>query len=135
VALLFEDDYVKLNEWGLPYEESEQQRFFIFTAYRLTEGLYTVPICDVLVVIPSNYNQAGNDMLWTFPRLYRADGKQIPAVLEPGGSDNRVWKQREFCRWSRHWNPGAPAVWRPGKDDIISIYRRVDWALRNPDAQ
>ncbi len=135
MPLLFDDDYVKLKDRGLSYEESEQQRFFIFTQYPLLAGFYTVAACDVLVVVPSNYNQAGNDMLWTFPRLYRADGKQIPAVNDPGGGDNRFWKEREFCRWSRHWNPPCHGIWRPGKDDIISIYRRIDWALRNPDTQ
>jgi len=134
MPLLFDEDYSKLKDRGLSYEESEQQRFFIFTQYQLPSGLYTVGTCDVLVVIPANYNQAGNDMFWTFPRLYRPDGKQIPAVLDPAGGDNRVWKDREFCRWSRHWQSGQ-GVWRPGKDDIISIYRRVDWALRHPDAQ
>ena len=134
MPLLFDEDYSKLKDRGLSYEESEQQRFFIFTQHQLPSGPYTVGTCDVLVVIPANYNQAGNDMFWTFPRLYRADGKQIPAVLDPAGGDNRVWKDREFCRWSRHWQSGQ-GVWRPGKDDIISIYRRVDWALRNPDAQ
>ncbi len=135
MPLLFDEDYSKLRDRGLSYEESEQQRFFVFTQYKLSSALYTVETCDVLVVIPENYNQAGNDMFWTFPRLYQADGKQIPAVLDPAGGDNRIWREREFCRWSRHWPPGHAGAWRPGKDDIISIYRRVDWALRNPNSQ
>jgi hypothetical protein len=135
MALLFEEDYTKLKERGLSYEESESQRFFVFTSYQLPQALYTVERCDVLVVIPPNYNQAGNDMFWTYPRLLRADGKQIPQVLDPGGGDNRVWNGKEFCRWSRHWNPSGQGAWRPGMDDIVSIYRRVDWALRHPDCQ
>ena len=135
MPLLLDEDYKNLQDRGLAYEEDGHERFFVFTEYPLPPGLYTVARCDVLVVIPPNYNQAGNDMLWTFPRLYRADGKQIPNVNDPAGGDNRVWKRREFCRWSRHWNPPNAGAWRPGKDDIISIYRRIDWALRNPDAQ
>lgn len=134
MPLLLDEDYSDLKDRGLSYEESEQQRFFIFTQHQLLPGLYTVQTCDVLVVIPANYNQDGNDMFWTFPRLYRSDGKQIPATLDPGGGDNRIWRDREFCRWSRHWQSGQGA-WRPGKDNIISIYRRIDWALRKPDAQ
>ncbi len=134
MPLLLDEDYSDLKDRGLSYEESEQQRFFIFTQHRLLPGLYTVQTCDVLVVIPANYNQDGNDMFWSFPRLYRSDGNQIPATLDPGGGDSRVWKGREFCRWSRHWQSGS-GVWRPGKDNIISIYRRIDWALRKPDAQ
>jgi hypothetical protein len=135
MPLLFEADYAKLKDHSLSFEENEQQRFFIFTNYTLPAQLYKVEACDVLVVIPQNYNQAGNDMLWTYPRLHRTDGKQIPATMDPGGGDNRSWSGKEFCRWSRHWNPGSAGVWRPGKDDIISIYRRVDWAIRNPDSQ
>jgi len=134
MPLLLDEDYSDLKDRGLSYEESEQQRLFIFTQYQLLPELYTVQTCDVLVVIPANYNQDGNDMFWTFPRLYRSDGKQIPATLDPGGGDSRIWKDREFCRWSRHWQSGQ-GVWRPGKDNIISIYRRIDWALRKPDAQ
>lgn len=135
MPLLFDEDYEKLRERGIPFEEDGAQRFFVFTGFVLPHGLYQVSSSDVLVVIPPNYNQAGNDMFWTYPRLHRADGRPIPAVLDPGGGDNRVWKGREHCRWSRHWNPPAAGVWRPGRDDIISIYRRVDSALKNPEAQ
>lgn len=134
MPLLFDDDYEKLRECGITYEESDPHRFFVFTQITLPEGLYTVAACDVLVVIPPNYNQDGNDMFWTFPRLYRADGKQIPAVLDPAGGDNRILNSKEYCRWSRHWQSG-PGMWRPGKDDIISIYRRIVWALQKPDGQ
>lgn len=132
MPLLFDDDYEKLREREITYEESEPHRFFIFTQLVLPAGQYTVAACDVLVVIPPNYNQDGNDMFWTFPRLYRADGRQIPAVLDPAGGDNRVLNGKEYCRWSRHWQAG-PGMWRPGRDDIISIYRRIVWALQRPD--
>jgi hypothetical protein len=132
MPLLFDDDYEQLRECGITYEECESDRFFIFTQFTLPDSLYTVATCDILVVIPPNYNQDGNDMFWTFPRLYRADCKPIPAVLDPAGGDNRILKGKEYCRWSRHWQSG-PGMWRPGRDDIISIYRRIVWALQNPD--
>ena len=135
MPLLLEDDYAKLSDRAIAYEESEPQRFFIFTEVPLPTNLYTVSKCNVLVVIPQNYNQAGNDMLWTHPRLQRANGAQIPQTLDPGGGDNRVWKSCEYCRWSRHWNPPSPGVWRPGKDDVVSIYRRIEWSLKKPDSQ
>lgn len=134
MPLLFDEDYSKLNDHGYGYEESEPQRFFIFTQFQLPLNLYTVSNCDVLVVIPANYNQDGNDMFWTNPRLIRSDGKPIPATMDHGGGDSRILNEREFCRWSRHW-PAGNGVWRPGKDNIISIYRRIEWALRHPDAQ
>jgi hypothetical protein len=135
MPLLFESDYAKLREQNLTFEESEANRFFIFTQFLLPDGVYDVLKCDVLVVIPPNYNQDGNDMLWTYPRLQRVNGVPIPATNNPGGGDNRIWNGREFCRWSRHWNPQGKRVWRAGLDNIISIYRRVDWALKNPDAK
>jgi hypothetical protein len=134
MALLLPEDYKKLAERRINYEESEPHRFLIFTAFKLPEKIYTVELCDVLVVIPTNYNQAGNDMLWTNPRLKRATGQPIPASNEAGQGDNRTWNSREFCRWSRHWQ-AASNVWRPGRDDVISIYRRVEWALKHPDCQ
>lgn len=134
MALLLESDYTKLGEHNISFEESEPNRFFVFTHYRLPEGLYNVPKCDVLVIVPPNYNQAGNDMFWTYPRLSRCNGIPIPATNDPGAGDNRVWNGKEFCRWSRHWNPGLKGVWRPGYDNIISIYRRVKWALSRPDS-
>ena len=135
MPLLLESDYEKLRANGLTYEEGEPERFFVFSDYLLPTGLYSVPTCDVLVVIPPNYNQAGNDMFWTYPHLRRLSGVPIPGANNPGGGDNRIWKGSEFCRWSRHWNPPARGLWRPGRDDITSIYRRIEWALKNPDAR
>ena len=134
MALLLPEDYKKLEERGITFEESQAQRFFVFTALALPDHVYTVERCDVLVVIPPNYNQAGNDMLWTNPRLARTSGQTIPQSHDPGGGDNRIWNGREFCRWSRHWNSG-PVTWRPGRDDILSIYRRIKWAVDHPDCQ
>lgn len=135
MRLLADTDYESLRAAGLAFDEDAGQRFFVFLGINLQEGQYNVPACDVLVVIPPNYPQAGNDMFWTYPRLLRADGCPIPAVLDPGGGDNRLWKGREHCRWSRHWDPSSSGSWRPGKDDIMSIYRRIEWALKYPDGK
>ena len=133
MALLLDKDYAELDQRGLCYQEDEANRFLIFKDYPLPEGTYTVNACDVLVVIPPNYNQAGNDMFWTYPRLNRTDRKPIIQSNDPGGGDNRQYQGREFCRWSRHWNPGMAGVWRPGMDNIVSIQRRLEWAFQNPD--
>jgi hypothetical protein len=133
MALLLDSDYERLHDAGIAFEESELHRFLIFLGVKPRTPKYTVDACDVLVVIPPNYPQAGNDMFWTLPQLFRADGKEIPQVLGPGGGDNRVWNGREFSRWSRHWDSSSPGAWRPGKDDVISIHRRIVWALEHPD--
>lgn len=133
MPLLLESDYAKLEEKGLVFTEDEPNRYFVFRNYPLQRGLYTVPECNVLIVIPPNYNQAGNDMLWTFPRLVRSDGRPIPCTNNPGGGDNRMFEGNEYCRWSRHWNQ-PPSIWRPGVDDIETMQRRIEWALQHPDA-
>lgn len=135
MPLLLDVEYEALREANLAFNEDTAQRFFVFLGVRPQENLYTVLTCDVLVVVPPNYPQAGNDMFWTHPRLHRSDGRPIPAVLDPGGGDNRFWQNREFCRWSRHWPPSSSGAWRAGKDDIMSIYRRIEWALKYPDGQ
>lgn len=134
MQLLLDEDYQKLDELGISYVEEEGQRFLVFKNYPLSENLYEQSHCDVLVMIPSNYNQGGNDMFWTHPRLKRVDGKSIPQTNEYGGGDNRNFDGQEFCRWSRHWNNGSSS-WRSGEDDVTTIQRRIEWALRHPDAQ
>lgn len=133
MSLLFDEDYQTLNELGISYVEDEGQRFLVFKSYPLPENLYEQIHCDVLVIIPTNYNQDGNDMFWTNPRLIRKDGRPIPNSENYRGGDSRQFDGREFCRWSRHWrNPASR--WRPGIDDITTILRRIEWALRKPDA-
>lgn len=135
MALLLDSDYEKLRDAALAFNEDIGSRFFVFRGVATPSALYTVSACDVLVIIPPNYPQAGNDMFWTYPRLYRADGRAIPAVMDPGGGDNRRWNGHEYCRWSRHWDATSRGGWRPGGDDIMSIYRRVEWALKYPDGR
>ena len=134
MPLLLDSDYERLRDADISFREDESNRFLVFLGVSLHDLKYNVSECDVLVVIPPNYPQAGNDMFWTYPSLSLADGRAIPGILGPG-SDSRVWNGREFCRWSRHWQPSTPGAWRPGKDDVISIYRRVTWALSHPDCQ
>jgi len=134
MPLLLDDDKDALNERRILFVEDEAQRFIVLQSYKLPEGLYKQECCDVIVVIPNNYPQAGNDMFWTNPRLIRVDGKPIPQTNEPGGSDNRIFQGKEFCRWSRHWNQGS-SVWQPGKDNIVTILRRIEWAFRKPDTK
>lgn len=132
MPLLLEKDYAELNERGLAFVEDPSNRFLVLKGFGLPSGIYVQPNCDVLVAIPGNYNQDGIDMFWTFPRLSRTNGAVIPATGEPG-ADSRTFEGNVFCRWSRHWNQ-SPVVWRPGKDDVVTIVRRITWALEHPDA-
>lgn len=134
MPLLLDTDYNELKDYGIQHIGDEALRFLVLLGYPLPPDFYQQAACDVLLVIPKNYNQAGNDMFWTHPRVSRADGKPIPATAEPGNGNNRTFQEKEFCRWSRHWRHGA-SVWKPGQDNIVTILRRIEWAFRNPDAQ
>jgi hypothetical protein len=137
MALLFDDDYHFLKETGLEYEEDEDNRFLILKNFPLAEGLYVadskpVNAVTLLNIIPPNYNTAGSDMFWVYPQLARADGNAIPQINGPGpNGDSRVHKGIEYCRWSRHWNKKP---WKPKVDNIQTILSRLEWALKNPDA-
>lgn len=133
MPLLLDSDYEDLSNAGLKVEEDEAQRFLVFIGVKVDTCQYTVSECDVLVIVPPNYPQAGNDMFWTSLPLRRKNELPVIQMMESGGSDNRTWKGREFCRWSRHWQPTLPGAWRPGKDGVMSIYRRIEWALMHPD--
>lgn len=137
MALLFDEDYEILRDSGIDYEEDEINRYLIIKNFNLKPGLYQydnqpADCVEVLVVIPSNYNTSGTDMLWTHPPLVRIDGKPIPAVMGIGGGDARFYKDKEYCRWSRHYNANS---WSPKEDNILKILSRIEWALKNPDSQ
>lgn len=133
MPLLLDRDYAELNERGIAFVEDPSNRFLILKGFDLPTGIYVQAKCDVLVAIPANYNHDGIDMFWTYPRLLRANGVAIPATADPG-TDSRMFEGNVFCRWSRHWN-GSSVMWRPGKDNVVTIVRRVTWALEHPDTQ
>jgi len=135
MSLLFDDDYEVLKEAGFEYEEDENSRFLIIKNFPLAEGLYVAgdkPVTSVAVlsVIPTNYNTAGCDMFWVHPQLSRADKKTIPAISGPNEYSN-THKGIVYCRWSRHWNKHP---WKPKVDKVRTILDRIEWALKNPDA-
>lgn len=138
MALLTKEDYSDLERMGLKFREAESLRFLVFLDFPLTVGLYQVSQCNVLVIIPPTYPTAGNDMLWTYPRLQRADGIVIPGTLDPNNPDYRLESQRDvrtyegnvYERWSRHWNVGNQ-LWRAGRDDITTIINRLTYVLAN----
>lgn len=139
MSLITQSDQARLLEIGMPFLEVEEgtNRFLILTQYPLKNGMYQVDQCEVLIVIPANYPQAGNDMFWVYPQLKRLDGKPIPGTSVPQNEqqgDPRFWNGKRYDRWSRHW-PNPPHAWRPGKDDIDAILNRLSWCLENPDCK
>jgi hypothetical protein len=136
MPLLFDTDYQTLQEAGLEVEEDEAQRFLVIKNFPLPPGLYSyngnvLSHVEVLWIVPANYNTSGGDMFWVHPALARADGKAIPAVAFFGGGDSRRFKDKEYCRWSRHW---PAASWKAKVDNIQKVLDRIEWALKKPDA-
>jgi len=136
MPLLFDEDYGILNESGLAWEEDEGKRFLIIKNYPLASGIYvsngeTLQQVEVLCIIPPDYNTSGGDMFWVHPALARADGKAIPNAAGFGGGDPRHYKDKEYCRWSRHF-PGDS--WKPKVDNIQKVLSRIEWALKHPEA-
>jgi hypothetical protein len=137
MPLLFDEDYEILNDSGLAFEEDETNRYLIIKNYPLQNNFYQyngqpLEYVEILVVIPLNYNTSGNDMFWTHPPLSRIDGLPIPNVFGLGGDDARFFQEKEYCRWSRHYNPSS---WTPKTDDVQKILSRIEWALKNPNSQ
>lgn len=135
MALLFDEDYELLKEAGFEYEEDEPKRFLVIKNFPLAPGMYVdgdrpVTTVSILSVVPSNYNAAGCDMFWVYPQLARTDGKPIPATSGPN-QDSRIHNGVEYFRWSRHWNNHP---WKPKIDKVRTILDRLEWALKNPDA-
>lgn len=133
MPLLLDSDYAELQERGISFAEDETRRFLILKNFELPESTYRQEVCDVLIVIPANYNQAGNDMFWTHPQLDRLGGASIPAADGPG-ANGQEYEGRIFCRWSRHWQSGA-GMWKPGLDNVTTILNRITWALNHPDTK
>jgi hypothetical protein len=134
--LLVDDDYEYLKSCGLEHVEDEGQRYFVFRTFPLPPEMYchdgvVLTAVNVLVRIPANYNTTGTDMLWLNPPLMRKDGKGIPAAHTFGNGDPSHFEGQEYCRWSRHY---AADSWKAGIDGVRKIISRIDWALRNPDA-
>lgn len=135
MALLTEEDYSDLERMQLKYKEDEIKRFLVFKDFNLKTGMYQVDQCNVLVVIPATYPMAGNDMLWTYPRLKRNDGMVVPGTIDPQlyaehQRDVRIYEEKVYERWSRHWNVGNQ-VWRAGRDNIVTIVNRLTYVLAN----
>lgn len=136
MALILEEDYNILRDSGLEFLEDEKRKLLIIKNFPLKRDLYTYdskPLSEVeiLVKIPTNYNTSGNNMFWTYPVLKRADGKPIPRAGEAGCKYVEKYEGKEYCRWSRHWPPNS---WKAKVDNVQKILDRVEWALKNPDA-
>jgi len=122
MPLLIPEDYEYLAKCTMRVEEDEATRYLMFRAWSLPPNLYTVDTVDVLVTIPTNYNDQGNDMFWVYPPLQRKDGQPISNLIQ----NEKHYAGLAWQRWSRHWEQRP---WRVGIDNVRSIKRRIAWCL------
>lgn len=120
MPLLLSEDYEYLEKKNIRFIEFEAERYLIFEEWLLPEGQYSERSTSILVVIPNNYNDQGNDMFWACPPLVRKDGQTIPAVID----NEKKFQGKGWQRWSRHWSD-----WRAGEDNVRTILRRISWCV------
>lgn len=106
-----EEDVNFLDGLRLTWEtvnEGAVQRVVIY-GHKLPAG-YTRTHADLNVRIERTYPDTQIDMIYFFPALSIADGKEIKAITSDK-FDGKDWQ-----RWSRHRTPQNP--WRPGIDNL-----------------
>ncbi len=122
-AVLPQADRRYVSEHELVTEDLAQgaQKGIVFKNYPLPLGRFNVEAADLLVVLPPGYPDAVPDMFFADPWLRLAGTAAYPNCADqPFAFGGRTWQ-----RWSRH-----NTAWRPGKDGIQTMLRRIDNALR-----
>ena len=116
------EDRRYLDERGIAYKEIEDGgiKGIIIQGYRLPDGRFDHDVADVLIIIPSNYPDAAPDMFHTMPWV-----KVVSTSSYPIRADQPVtFAGQNWQRWSRHADS-----WRPGKDGIWTVLKRVEHAI------
>jgi hypothetical protein len=122
-----EGDTIALDALGLIWEtiRSDNIAAVVIRQYPLPSG-YNHEAADIHVRVPLNYPDAQLDMVYVYPPLSRADGRQVGALTDAPFA-GQVWQQ-----WSRHRT--GPNPWRPGIDDLATHLALVDhWFAREFD--
>lgn len=126
MSFLPSGDRKYLEDKGIPHDEVEEngQRGLILQNLSLPSKRYDAPKADVLVLLPTNYNDAGPDMFYTEPWV-----KLVPENCYAKAADqSHNFCGRSWQRWSRH---SESQHWRPGIDGIRTVIQRVRAALEN----
>lgn len=93
----------------------------ILKSFTLPAGLFDSVAADILILLPPGYADTPPDMFYCNPWLRLAGTRGFPKCTDCAHNfDGVSWQ-----RWSRHNNS-----WRPGKDGIWTMIKRVECALR-----
>ena len=86
----------------------------------LPAGKFTAGTAEILILMPTGYPDTSPDMFYTDPWLkLLPDNRDPTAASVPLQFNGKTWQ-----RWSRHNNS-----WRPGKDGIWTMLKRIESAL------
>ena len=120
-----EEDVEHLDARGLPWETVSEggSLWLLVHNFPIPDG-YNHRIAIAAIQIPSNYANAGLDMVFFHPALARVDGVPIP-----NADATQMIQNYAFQRWSRHRTTENP--WRLGIDNVSTHIGLVEeWLLR-----
>lgn len=113
-----------LRSKGLDFKEVDANGVhgLVIKDYPLPEGRYDRTHADVLVILPSGYNDVGPDMFHLYPWVkLMPEGQYARAANAAVTFDGVQWQ-----RWSRH---SAAENWRSGVDGVSTVIARIRNAL------
>jgi hypothetical protein len=111
-----------LAERGLAYDEVEEggQRGIVLRAMPLPPGRFDATVADILIMLPPGYPDVAPDMFYAMPWLRLVATSSYARCADvPFTFVAQTWQ-----RWSRH-----STDWRPGRDGIWTMIKRVEAAL------
>lgn len=122
MTALSDEDKAYLSDRGYEYREvaSDGQSGVVIKQRPLPESRFDSEDADILIILPPRYPMVPPDMFYLLPWVrLRANNAYPNAADQPFQFDGQKWQ-----RWSRHEKD-----WRPGKDGIWTMLKRVQHAL------
>ena len=111
-----------LDSHNFRYEQKEYggQKAIILIDFPLPAEKYDFAAVNVLIILPNGYPDTSPDMFHTIPWIkLRAAGRFPRAADQTVSFADISWQ-----RWSRHSDQ-----WRPGRDGIWTMIKRVEHAI------
>ena len=114
-------DYLSTALPGFQEICDKHQVGIVLKDFILPVGAFNVGQTDVLILLPTGYPDTSPDMFYCYPWLCCASNGAYPKCADVPHSFAGI----DWQRWSRH-----NSQWRPGKDGIWTMIKRVEHAVR-----
>ena len=119
--------YLAVREIAHQVTNEANMTCVVLPAFLLPAG-YDRASADLMLRLSAGYPDVAPDMWWFSPVLRLADGRDIPAT-----QSIETYLDRQWQRWSRHFNPGQ---WQSGIDGLESylalIRRELERCVLEP---